>query len=95
MSESLKAFLDRPDRFDLVITDMTMPHMTGTTLSKKLMEVRPDVPIILLTGHHDHINKDKAKEIGIRGFAIKPDVMKDLANTACQRYSENEISLVI
>lgn len=90
--DALKTFQDQPDRFDLVITDMTMPHMTGVDLSKELMAIRPDVPILLVTGNNDLIDKDKAREIGIRGFETKPGVIKDLANAvrkALEKIGEN------
>ncbi len=70
--EALKMFMDRPDELDAVVTDMTMPNMTGVELARKVMEVRPEIPIILCTGYSDLINKEKAKELGIRGFLMKP-----------------------
>jgi len=77
--EALKFFLEKPERFDLVITDMTMPHMTGVELAKKLMEMRPGLPIILSTGFSQRISEDKAKDIGIRKFLMKPVSVTDLA----------------
>ena len=65
-------FMDQPDEFDAVVTDMTMPNMTGVELARKVMEIRPEIPIILCTGYSDLINKEKAKELGIRGFLMKP-----------------------
>jgi len=87
--DALKMFQDRPDRFDLVITDMTMPHMTGVDLSKELVAIRPDVPILLVTGNNDLIDKDKARKIGIRGFETKPGVIKNLANTVRKALEKN------
>ena len=68
-----------PDKFDLVITDMTMPDMTGDVLARKLIALRPDIPIIVCTGYSERINSDIVKEIGIRELAMKPVVMKDIA----------------
>jgi len=80
-AEALEAFRAQPERFDLVITDMTMPNLTGDRLAKELMKIRPDIPIILCTGFSENISEQKAKEIGIRGFSMKPFVMRDLAET--------------
>jgi CheY-like chemotaxis protein len=77
--EALELFRTRPDRFDLVMTDVTMPKITGDKLAKELLRIRPDVPIILCTGFSEHFSEEKAKALGIREFAMKPLVMKDLA----------------
>ena len=61
--EALETFRSRPYQFDLVITDQTMPHMTGEDLSKELMTIRSDIPIILCTGFSELINREKAKSI--------------------------------
>jgi DNA-binding NtrC family response regulator len=60
---------------------MTMPNMTGDELAEEIMAIRPDVPIIICTGFSESITKEKAKEMGIREFAMKPLVMSDLAKT--------------
>jgi len=78
--EALEAFKAQPDRFDLVITDMTMPKMTGDELAKKLMKIRPDIPIIVCTGFSERINEDKAKALGIRKLVLKPVVQREMAN---------------
>ena len=77
--EALDLFRQTPDEFDLVITDMTMPNMTGDVLAKKLISIRPDIPIIVCTGYSARINPDIIKEIGIKEMAMKPVVMKDIA----------------
>lgn len=79
--EALELFRSKPDEFDLVITDMTMPNMTGDVLAKQLMETRPDIPVILYTGYSKKISDRTAREIGIKAFAHKPIVKADLANT--------------
>jgi PAS domain S-box-containing protein len=76
--EALKLFRSHPDQFDLVITDMTMPNMTGARLSKEIMETCPDMPIILCTGFSELITEGNAKEMGIRGFVMKPFVKSEL-----------------
>ncbi|MBU2488666.1 MAG: response regulator, partial [Proteobacteria bacterium] len=75
---ALETFRDHPGLFDAVITDMTMPHMTGDVLAKRIMEIRPDVPIILCTGFSEKINGEKARQMGIAAFLLKPVVMKKL-----------------
>ncbi len=77
--EALDLFRQTPDEFDLVITDMTMPDMTGDVLAQKLISIRPDIPIIVCTGYSARINPDIIKEIGIKDMAMKPVVMKDIA----------------
>jgi len=82
--EAFELFEAEPDRYDLVITDMTMPHMTGDRLARKLFMIRSDIPVILCTGYSERIDEDKAKEMGIRAFTLKPLVMRDLAVTIRQ-----------
>jgi len=77
--EALALFRADPGRFDLVITDMTMPKMTGDQLARELMKVRPDMPIILCTGFSSKISRKQAEEIGIKGFAMKPLARRDMA----------------
>ena len=77
--EALKAFRTKPDKFDLVITDQTMPNMTGAELAQKIMGIRPDIPIILCTGFSEVIEKEKAKAMGFRDYVMKPIVKSDIA----------------
>jgi len=70
--EALEVFRSQPRDFDLIITDYTMPHMTGTELAKELMRIRPDIPIVLCTGFSEMVTEEKAKALGIQGFAMKP-----------------------
>jgi CheY-like chemotaxis protein len=77
--EALELFRAAPDGFDLVITDMTMPNMTGDKLAQKLMKVRPDIPVILFTGHSERITEEKAKGLGIQAFLMKPIIHAELA----------------
>jgi PAS domain S-box-containing protein len=79
--EALELFRTKPDQFDLVITDMTMPHMTGERLANELMNIRSDIPVIICTGYSELISEEKAKEMGIRAFVMKPLVIRDLAKT--------------
>jgi nitrogen-specific signal transduction histidine kinase/CheY-like chemotaxis protein len=66
------------EKYDLVITDMTMPNMTGDKLARELMKIRPDIPVILCTGFSELINEKKAKSIGIRDFVMKPFAMGEI-----------------
>jgi PAS domain S-box-containing protein len=77
--EALETFRSYPDKFDLVITDMTMPKMTGEKLAKKMMEIRPDIPIILCTGYSERITKEEAIGMGIKEFVLKPFEINHLA----------------
>ena len=79
--EALETFRADPDNFDLVITDMTMPELTGEMLAKELVQIRPGIPIILCSGHDDLITKEKAGEIGIREIVLKPIRPDDFAQT--------------
>lgn len=79
--EALKAFQANPDNFDLIITDMTMPNMTGDQLAQKIMEIRTDIPIILCSGFSEKMSNEKAKSLGIKKFLMKPVLIKDLSIT--------------
>ena len=78
-SEALEAFEADPAAIDLVITDMTMPEMTGDELARRLLTIRPDLPIILCTGYSERMTEEAAEALGIRGFAMKPVVIRELA----------------
>ncbi|MBW1938997.1 MAG: response regulator [Deltaproteobacteria bacterium] len=77
--DALEAFRASPDKFDLVITDMTMPNLTGVQLSQKLLEIKSDIPIIICTGFSTKVDGEKAKAAGIRGYVMKPVVKSELA----------------
>ena len=77
--EALKLFHENPHTFDLVITDQTMPQMTGDQLAKEIMEIRQGMPVILCTGFSELISEEGAKELGIKEFLMKPVRMNDLA----------------
>ncbi len=79
--DALERFVLNPDHFDLVITDMTMPQMTGVSLSEKLMDIRPDIPIIICTGHSALVDEEKAKELGLAAYVMKPISIRETAQT--------------
>lgn len=83
-TNSVKAFealRANPEEFDLVITDMTMPNMTGIQLSKKILEIRPDMPIILCTGYSEQITEETVKAMGICKLVMKPVTKSMLSQT--------------
>ncbi|WP_319586420.1 PAS domain S-box protein [uncultured Desulfobulbus sp.] len=77
--DALAAFQNEPDRFDAVITDQTMPGMTGIDLARRMLQIRPRLPIILCTGYSNLVTEDQAKSYGIKGFAMKPLTKKAVA----------------
>jgi CheY-like chemotaxis protein/anti-sigma regulatory factor (Ser/Thr protein kinase) len=79
--EVLDLFRSQSDRFDLVITDMTMPKLTGDKLAEEMLRIRNDIPIILYTGYTENFSKKQAQKIGIKEFGMKPFEMRDLAET--------------
>jgi CheY-like chemotaxis protein/anti-sigma regulatory factor (Ser/Thr protein kinase) len=78
-TEVLELFKSNPKHFDLVITDMTMPQMSGVELSGKLKEIRSDIPVIICTGHRSLVDEGKAKMAGTQGFIMKPIVKAEMA----------------
>ena len=78
-AEALDLFKSDPERFDLVITDMTMPNITGDRVAAEMMTVRKDVPIILCTGYSKKISAERVSEIGIKALIYKPLVRADLS----------------
>ena len=77
--EALALFRSHPERFDLVITDMTMPGLSGDGLAQELMKIKPDIPVLLCTGYSDRIDKEKAQKMGLAGYALKPLDLGELA----------------
>jgi PAS domain S-box-containing protein len=79
--DALKIFRANPDSFDLVLTDMAMPHLSGVELARELLLITPDIPLVLCTGFSEKIDEHKARAIGFKGFLMKPMGMRDLAKT--------------
>jgi len=77
--EALEIFKAQPQGFDLVVTDMTMPNMTGLELAGKLLQIRADLPIILCSGFSEMVTHDKARATGIREFVMKPVDLSEMA----------------
>lgn len=79
--EALAVFKSRPDLFDIVVTDQTMPEMTGSELAVELFKIRSDIPVILLSGYCKKISEDEVRNLGIRDFLYKPFDGKALARS--------------
>jgi CheY-like chemotaxis protein len=79
--EGLEAFGAQPDRYDLVITDLTMPRITGVDLARELLRIRPDIPVILCTGFSQAITPEMAKGMGIRELVMKPMLTHEQSET--------------
>ncbi|MEJ2638750.1 MAG: response regulator [Desulfosarcinaceae bacterium] len=80
-AKALDLFRESPMAFDLVITDMTMPDLTGDQLAREMMRIRPDIPIIICTGYSERLSEESAETMGIRGFILKPILIRDMAVT--------------
>ncbi|MCF8037343.1 MAG: response regulator [Desulfobacteraceae bacterium] len=79
--QALEDFAARPEAFDLIITDQTMPHMTGEDLAEEALRLHTDIPVILCTGFSEKITEEKAKSKGIRAFLMKPVLRQKMAET--------------
>ncbi len=88
--DALEAFFDSPTGFDLVITDQTMPGLTGTELSKRIMKIRNNIPIILCTGFSELVDEQKALAMGIRAYIRKPILITHLAKVIRESLDERK-----
>ncbi len=92
--EALETFRRAPHRFDLVITDQTMPSLTGEVLARELRRIRPDIPIVLCTGFSHVIDAEKAYAQGIDAFLMKPlmghDLFQVVRRILAQRTGKNQ-----
>ena len=79
--EALDAFRASPDQYDIVVTDMTMPEMSGEQLAMEIKKIRADIPIIICSGYSKEMTPERAKEIGVCSFLDKPITMEDMATT--------------
>ncbi len=77
--DALKAFRARPLAFDLIITDMTMPNLTGVELAREMFKIRADIPVLICTGFSESLTPEKARELGLRGLLMKPVASRELA----------------
>jgi signal transduction histidine kinase/CheY-like chemotaxis protein len=86
--DALKAFTDKPEQFDLVATDMNMPNLNGKELALKILQLRPDIPIMMCTGFSEHFSKEDAAAAGIKGYIHKPVILKDFTAKIRELLSE-------
>jgi two-component system, cell cycle sensor histidine kinase and response regulator CckA len=89
--EALEIFRRQPKDFDLVITDLSMPGLSGGELTRRLLEIRPDLPIFLITGFSDLMDEEQAKAMGVRELIAKPFSIADLATPVHRLLGENQI----
>lgn len=92
--EALETFRAAPGSFDLLITDQTMPEMTGNMLAEEVIRIRPDIPVIICTGHSEALDADKARAIGVRAFLMKPFGRSEMAETVRRVLDETTPSSV-
>ncbi len=75
---ALEAFKQQPDHYQLVVTDVKMPGMTGDKLAQALLAIQPELPIVMCTGYSEEVTPEVAKAIGVREYIYKPIMMRDL-----------------
>jgi CheY-like chemotaxis protein len=82
--DALEAFRKEPHRFDLVVTDVVMPHMTGDLLASQILSMRPDMPIIMFTGYSEKTVRENGFHEGVKAFLSKPLAAAELARAIRQ-----------
>ena len=80
-TDALELFKKDPDSIDLVITDQSMPVLTGIELAAEMLKIRAEIPIVLYAGYSQTISQEKAEEAGIRTFLVKPTDFEEVAKT--------------
>ena len=93
--QALEEFQEHPDQYDLIITDMTMPYMSGAELAQKLLGIRPDLPIILCSGQSELINREKALAMGVFEYLSKPVVKQEFLSVASRALDKNNPQTLI
>ncbi|HRE82691.1 MAG TPA: response regulator, partial [Opitutaceae bacterium] len=89
-NEAIAAFAADPKKYALVITDLTMPEMTGTSVAQRIMEISPHTPVLLTTGYSASLTREKIRELGIRDMLLKPFDINQLAATVRQVLEEGK-----
>jgi CheY-like chemotaxis protein len=89
--DALAAFKADPDAFDMVLTDMSMPNLTGDRLAEDVLSIRPGIPVVICTGFSERINKERAEAVGINGFLMKPINKAELAKMVRRVLDETTI----
>ena len=87
--QALSHFKENKDKYDLVITDQTMPKLTGAELSKAIIKIQPDISVILCSGYSDSIDKESSISVGIKAYMTKPINMKDLFTTISTLFNDD------
>lgn len=80
-SVAVELFRKKPDDYDLIISDLTMPVLTGDMLAAEVVSIRPDIPVLIATGYSDAVDSDRLRKCGVRAFISKPFKKKELATT--------------
>ena len=88
--EALDLFQAYPNNFDVIVTDQTMPQLTGDRLARDAKKIRANIPIVLITGFSDKISPDNYERFGICEFVMKPLVPRELSNAIRKALYENE-----
>jgi PAS domain S-box-containing protein len=91
--DALETFQEKPDEFDLVITDQIMPNMTGTQLAEKLIAIKPEIPVILCSGFPENISEEELSRIGIKEFIAKPVSRHDIAAIVEKFLQKKEVAV--
>jgi DNA-binding NtrC family response regulator len=89
--DALEAFRSHPDLFDLVLTDQTMPRLSGVDLITKVREIRPEIPVILMTGYSEIVGPERAAELGVGEFLMKPVTSGELGEAVARALSSARI----
>ena len=90
--DALEVFRAQPEKFDLIITDKSMPHMTGFELVEKMLKIRPNTPAILFTGFSSTEEAEKAKALGFKELIMKPIIMREMAETIRRVLDQSRIT---
>ncbi len=89
-SEALELFKEDPDIYDLIITDQTMPELSGIRLAEEILQIRADIPILLFSGYSSMVSEEKAKQVGVRAFVHKPLELQHMATLIRKTLDENK-----
>ena len=87
--EAVSAFSENPRSVDLIITDLSMPNMTGIEMARQLIEIRPDIPIIVCTGFSESMTTAKSQPLGVKAILTKPVLRVDLARAVRSLLDQN------
>ena len=90
-TKALAGFKEKPDQFDVIITDLTMPKISGDHLAREFLKIKPDIPIILCTGFSASVNENTAIAMGIRAFVNKPILKRQLSETVRKVLDRKEV----